>query len=183
MNEDPAPEEWTRFCDKVERLQGTERGRQQTVFAMPFSFGTFKGWLKPPDPNDSDNWVLYKKLQNAWRLVQLIAIIEDSADRTSEHSMMEHFKNLYGEMQKKWKAREGTAPMADMIGSMGKEYRDLSSKLYKKDDLTLFKTTLSFVLYYYYHSWNVYGHFSLCDTGDIKKQVDLLMGDANESGT
>ena len=167
--------------DDAEYFYGDDGNGFGDLHGMPFSYGTFKAWILPNTPMD-DIWLMFRKLQSIWNLVQFIVYFNTIRYQQYAHSLRGHYAELYRVMRAQWKRTEEDAPMADMIDCIGCAYNDPSQSAIAENDLSHFKVSLAFVLYYYYHSWNTYGQFSLLDVSDIDRQIDILMGgDGNDA--
>ena len=191
MVPDRPKEKWDLFKKDVEIMledhgPGFENAEPVT---LPFSFSELTTWIiraqeeKTAASDKEIIWLLYRKLQNVWRLVQLLRNLKYGS-YLSSHSMREHFTGLYADMRQKWAEQEKITPLADMVECVGNAYNDQGRSIFEANDHALFKTSLAFVLYFYYHSWNMYSHFSLQSEEEIEdlinQQIDRLMGGISE---
>ena len=91
------------------------------------------------------------------------------------HPLQPHFSELLPVIRRQWQEDEAQTPGSSILQKVGGAYSDPSGIKIFLNEQERFQDTLSFVLYYYYHGWSVYGW---SDRSDMEGWLNSLMGGA-----
>lgn len=148
----------------------------QNVPAFPATITDFSAWISKTKKDSIPE--LYQQLQSLWNLVHLFNYLANALVVNEDHPLKEHFSTLQAEIAGKWREKKDQhSARSHVLVRVGEAYNNSQCTNIPVRNHKQFKDTLSFVLYYYYHSWNVYGHSFTSDT-DFQQRLDVLMGGA-----
>lgn len=147
-------------------LEGKKKIRPVPAFRLPLE--VFAKWF---DPGMSMDLVhdLYGQLKALWSLAHFINYLRNVVDSGMKHPLQQHFSELLPIIRSQWQKDETNAPSSRILQKVGEAYNGPSGIRIFLDNRERFLDTLSFVLYYYYHGWNVYGWSDRSD-------VDIWLG-------
>jgi len=131
------------------------RTRVRGIPRLEVTIGKFWSWFEEERQDVCQQ--LYQQLRALWNLVYLDNCLSERLSVGWDHSLTEHFAGLFQHIQDQWQSKEDRPPESSMLERVGCAYNDPGTNDLQFQGQEIFKDTLSFVLYYYYHSWNVYG--------------------------
>lgn len=145
----------------------------QNVPAFLITKADFGSWIGEAEKGSISE--LYQQLQALWNLVHLFNHLFDALETNEKHPLQEHFSALQRVIADRWREKESQYPRSHVLVWVGNAYNDPNRANIPVRSHEQFKDTLTFVLYYYYHSWNVYERSFLTDA-DFQQRLDVLMG-------
>lgn len=171
--------EWRRVKGQMDHLLmvGKYGIPVQNVPAFPVNIQEFDSWVC----NEKKDSVaeLYQQVQSLWNLVHLFNYLTNALTAHEEHPLKEHFSSLQTPIAEKWHENEKQHPGSYVLSCVGDAYNDPGLMNIPMRSHEQFKNTLAFVLYYYYHSWNVYEQ-SFPTQAELQQRLDILMGGASK---
>lgn len=141
--------------------------------AFLVTIADFDSWICETEKNSIPE--LYQQFQSLWNLIHLFNYLANALAANEAHPLKEHFSALQMAIADKWHEKENQHPGSHVLAWVGDAYNDPNRANIPMRSHEQFKNTLAFVLYYYYHSWNVYEQGFPMDI-DFQQQLDILMG-------
>ena len=132
----------------------------------------FYQWFRPEIPAGEVHDI-YGQLKSLWVLAHLIDNLYKFVDSGMTHSLQSHFSGLLPVIRRQWQEDEKRAPGSCVLQKVGRVYSNPCGISVFLDKRERFRDTLSFVLYYYYHGWSVYGW---SDRSNMENWLNSLMG-------
>lgn len=171
VSEGSASSSWIRLKEQMADLI-SQKTRTTTVPAFPVTIEEFNRWAGSTEKKEEIP-ELYQQLQSMWNLAHLFSCLAKVLEYNENHKLKGHFRELAERITEQWHMENHERSESHMLERVGNTYNDPYRVNAPVRDHELFKDTLSFVLYYYYHSWNLYEQGVPTGTG-----LDILMGGA-----
>lgn len=140
------------------------------AFRLPME--EFRDWFSSELPDDA-LYSRYNQLKALWILVHLANHLNKTVKSGMRHPLQPHFSKLFPVITQRWQKDKEKAPESEVLSRVGAAYSNPAGIDLFLNPQVRFKDTLSFVLYYYYHGWNVYGW---SDRSDADAWLNALMG-------
>ena len=164
---------WQRIREWIEDLLDGKK-ELRSVNAFRLTLEVFGKWFRAETPTGVVQ-DMYGQLKSMWILAHLINNLHKFVDNGMSHPLQPHFSELLPVIRRQWQEDEAQTPGSSILQKVGGAYSDPSGIKIFLNEQERFQDTLSFVLYYYYHGWSVYGW---SDRSDMEGWLNSLMGGA-----